>query len=105
MATYARRKPDPDRILGAKLNGRGLYLARAGGPLADAVAQLRELANGRADLLAEEAGLMLAAYSVRIETGDRAIAAGLLIMAGADVNAIARWVEIGRRRMTPTGNL
>jgi hypothetical protein len=39
---------------------------------------------------------------VRIDTGDCLLAAGLLVLAGADHDQIARWVEVGRERvMTP----
>jgi hypothetical protein len=47
-----RRKPDPDRILCARLSGTAVRLARAGGPIDEAVAKLRALAGGRGDLLA-----------------------------------------------------
>jgi hypothetical protein len=39
-----RRKPDPARILCARLSGSALRLARAGGPIDEAVAELRTLA-------------------------------------------------------------
>jgi hypothetical protein len=35
-------------------------------------------------LLAEEAGIMAGWWSVRIDTGDHLVAAGLLVLAGAD---------------------
>jgi hypothetical protein len=39
---------------------------------------------------------------VRIDTGDHLVAAGLLVLAGADHDRIARRVEVGRERvMTP----
>jgi hypothetical protein len=97
-----RRKPDPNRILCARLSGTAIRLARAGGPIDEAVAELRALAGGRGDLLAEEAGVMAGAWSSRVDTGDHLLAAGLLVMAGADHDQIARWVEVGRERvMTP----
>jgi hypothetical protein len=93
-----RRKPDPDRILCARLSGTAIRLARAGGPIDEAVAELRALAGGRGDLLAEEAGLMAGVWSVRIGTGDYAIAVGLLVLAGADHDLIPGWVDVGRER-------
>ena len=96
------RKPDPDRILYARLSGTAVRLARAGGPIDEAVAELRALANGRGDLLAETAGVMAGAWTVRISTGDDLLAAGLLMLAGADHDLIAGWVEVGRERtLTP----
>ena len=57
---------------------------------------------GRGDLLAEEAGLMAGTWSVWIGTGDYAIAVGLLVLAGAEHDRIAGWVDVGRERaMTP----
>jgi hypothetical protein len=94
-----RRKPDPDRILCARLSGTAVRLARAGGPIDEAVAELRALAGGRGDLLAETAGVMAGWWSVRVEGGDHLLAAGLLVLAGADHDQIARWVEIGRERV------
>jgi hypothetical protein len=76
-----RRKPDPDRILCARLSGTAVRLARAGGPIDEAVAELRALACGRGDLLAETAGVMAGAWTVRIGTGDHLLAAGLLVPA------------------------
>jgi 5-hydroxyisourate hydrolase-like protein (transthyretin family) len=95
-----RRKPDPDRILCARLSGTAIRLARAGGSIDEAVAELRTLAGGRGDLLAEEAGLMAGTWSVWIGTGDYLLAAGLLVSAGADHDEIARWVAVGRERAT-----
>jgi hypothetical protein len=97
MAT-GRRKPDPDRILCARLSGTGVRLARAGGPIDEAVAELRALAGGRGDLLAETAGVMAGAWTARVDTGDHLVAAGLLMLAGADHARIARWVEVGREQ-------
>ena len=94
-----RRKPDPDRILVARLSGSAVRLARARGPIDEAVAELRTLAGGRGDLLAEATGVMAGAWTVRIGTGDDLLAAGLLVLAGADHDLIARWVEVGRERM------
>lgn len=52
-------RPQADRILGARLMGSAKRLGRRelpAGEHAAAVAELRELAAGRADLLAETAG-------------------------------------------------
>jgi hypothetical protein len=56
------------------------------------------LASGRGDLLAETPGVMAGAWMSRVDTGDCLLAAGLLMLAGADHNRIARWVEVGRER-------
>ena len=98
MTTKRITHPDPDRILMAKLSGTAIHLARVGGSIDEAVSELREMAGGRGDLLAQEAGLMCGAWSVRLETGDFLVAAGFLAMAGAEYGEIRRWVEIGRER-------
>ena len=94
-----RRKPNPDRILCAQLSGTAKRLARAGGPIDEAVAELRTLAGGRGDLLAEEAGVMAGAWSVRVDTGDYLLAASLLVLAGADHGLMGRWVDVCRERV------
>jgi hypothetical protein len=100
MGTTARRKPDPDRLLCAWLSGAAMRLARAGGSITDAVAELRQLADGRDDLLAQEAGVLIGAWSAHpdTDTGHRVLAASLLVVAGADLDALDRWVDEGRRR-------
>ena len=45
---------------------------------------------------------MVGAWSARVDTGDRLLAAGLLVLAGADHGLMGRWVDVGRERvMTP----
>jgi hypothetical protein len=60
------------------------------------VAELRALAGGRGDLLAETAGVMARTCPSRIDTGDYLLAAGLLVLACADHDLIGHWVEVGR---------
>ncbi len=96
MPRYA--KGDPDRILAAKLNGRAQRLAADGGSIQDAVADLEAMARGRRDLLAHEAGIMAGTWSVRGGTGNYLVAAGLLVMAGADHDQLQHWIDVGRQR-------
>ena len=91
------RKPT-DGILRAQLSGRAVRLARDGGSIAEAIAELRDMAGGRVDLLAEAAGVQVGYWSAKPSGGDAVVAAGLLIMAGADHKRIAQWVEVGRQR-------
>jgi hypothetical protein len=90
-----------DRILGARLMGSAKRLGRRELPddeYAAAVAELRELAAGRADLLAETAGL-LEGFGEGEPTGPmNALAVQLCRDAGADPDAIPGWIEEGRRR-------
>ena len=59
--------------------------------------ELREIADGRSDLLAETAGILLGAARGTLDEA-RTRAAALCIEAGADVTLIPQWVEEGRRR-------
>jgi hypothetical protein len=57
----AHRKPDPDGITVARIPGTaGRYVSRKPLDVEAAVAELREIANGRGDLLAERAGIIFA---------------------------------------------
>ncbi len=60
----ARRKADPDGITTAQLAGTvGRYVSRKPLDVEAAVTELREIANGRGDLLAERAGVTLGFYA------------------------------------------
>lgn len=63
-----------------------------------AVAELRELAGGRADLLAEAAGVQLGAGEGRPDEDWYQRTAELCVAAGADESQIERWAAIGRER-------
>jgi hypothetical protein len=103
----AKDRPGParDRLLVARLSSVAQRHARWGAlteaETPAAVAELREIAGGRADLLAEVAGVALGtAESKGDEYRARAEAvAGLCRLAGADQDAIPRWTEEGRRRV------
>jgi len=93
-------RPQTDRILGARLMGSAKRLGRRDLPAeeyAAAVAGLRELAAGRADLLAETAGL-LEGFGEGEPTGPmNRLAIQLCRDAGADPDAIPEWIAEGRR--------
>jgi hypothetical protein len=91
-----RRKPDPDRILCARLSGTAIRLARAGGPIDEAVAELRALAGGRGDLLAEQAGITAGAGRCGARPATTCSRSALLVLADADHCLIGHWVEVGR---------
>ena len=65
---------------------------------AAAVGELRELAAGRSDLLAEVAGILEGASEGDLDEAFARQAAGLCRSAGADPEVIPAWVEEGRRR-------
>jgi hypothetical protein len=96
------KRPAPDRILVAQLMGAARHHARwrklTGDEEAAAVAELREIAGGRADLLAEVAGILEGVSEGELDEPLAHQAAGLCREAGADPEAIPAWVEEGRRR-------
>lgn len=92
----------PNRIRVAWLTGTARYHAGWRELTADergaAVAELRQLAAGRADLLAEVAGILEGASEGELDEPLARQAAQLCRDAGADLEAIPRWVEVGRER-------
>jgi hypothetical protein len=71
-----------------------------------AIAELRDVAGGRTDLLAEAAGVCRGFELTR--AGDLVaeqyrIKADLLVEAGAVPALLDRWIEIGQERAKPTG--
>jgi len=65
---------------------------------ADAVAQLRELAAGRTDLLAEVAGVALGVSEGRIDAYLGRRVADLCVAAGADQDQLSDWIAEGQNR-------
>jgi hypothetical protein len=93
-----RRRPDPDGITIAQLAGTaGRFVSRKPLDVEAAVTELREIANGRSDLLAERAGITLGFYTRenRDEWQRKALEAALLIAAGADLTRLTEWIEEG----------
>jgi hypothetical protein len=100
-------RPQADRILIAQLMGEARHRARWRALTEDehaaAVGELRELAAGRADLLAEVAGIFEGASEGELGEPLARQAAQLCRDAGADLDAIPAWVEEGRRRRAAAG--
>jgi len=94
--------PGPDRIVVAQITGAARHHARwrhlTGDEETAAVAELRALAAGRADLLAEVAGVLEGASEGRLDEPFARSAAQLCRKSGADPEAIPAWIEVGRRR-------
>ena len=93
---------DPDRILVAELTGTARHHARWRELAQDeqdaAVTELRELAGGRTDLLAEVAGIFEGASEGELDEPLARQAAQLCRLAGADETLIPQWIAEGRRR-------
>jgi hypothetical protein len=95
-------RPRADRILVAQLTGEARHRARwhelTGDEEAAAVAALAELAGGRADLLAEVAGIFEGTGEGELDEPLVRQAGALCRKADADPEAIPAWIEEGRRR-------
>lgn len=70
------------------------------------MAELRETADGRHDLLAEVAGILVGAHEGGLDEPRARTAAQLCHLAGADEDLTPQWIEEGRsraeaRRMPP----
>ena len=96
------KRPQADRLLVAELYGEARHRARwrdlSSEEEAAAVAELRTLAGGRADLLAEVAGILEGTREGELDEPLARQAARLCRKAGADPEAIPAWIEDGRRR-------
>ena len=96
------KRSQADRLLIAEICGEARRHAKwrelTGAEEAAAVAALRDLAGGRADLLAEVAGVLEGARQGEPDEPLARQAAGLCRAAGADPEAIPAWAEEGRRR-------
>jgi hypothetical protein len=96
------KRPEADRILTARLMGtakrHALWREMTEAEQAPGVAALRELAAGRADLLAEVAGILVGASEGEPSEPWSVQAARLCRLAGADEEAIPAWIAEGRRR-------
>jgi hypothetical protein len=95
-------RPQADRLLVAELFGEARHRAKwrelTGAEEAAGVSALRELAGGRADLLAEVAGILEGTSEGELDEPLARSAAQLCRKAGADSEAIPRWAAEGRRR-------
>jgi len=91
-----------DRLTVARLTGAAWRHASgwepAGAETAAAVRELREIAGARGDLLAEVAGLLIGYYRRTAEELKARAAAYYCIAAGAGVELIPRWIEVGCSR-------
>jgi hypothetical protein len=98
----ARRKPDPDGITRAGIAGTASrHASRTALDVDAALAELREVAAGRGDLLAERAGVIFGFHEEDARDGRwlrRALEAALCIAAGADLTRLTEWIAVGQER-------
>ena len=95
-----------DQLLYSALHGAAIRYAAQRRNLTESVAELREIAGGRDDVLAEVAGIEAGWWyaSPATHAGYELVAAGMLIMAGGhdgkplDFGELERWTRVGYER-------
>lgn len=93
---------DRDGLTVARLSGHVSLVLHRRWPRQAAVASLRSLTGDRADLLAQWAGILLGGHDPHRRDWPHVTAQiGLLVDAGAQVDAIPGWARIGRARQGP----
>ena len=102
LVNQDRSGADSDRLRVAEITGEARHRAKWR-PLTEdeeaaALAEIRTLAGGRADLLAQVVGIFEGTSEGEPDEPLARSAARLCRMAGADAGAIPAWIEEGRRR-------
>lgn len=94
----ARRRLDPDRALEITLTTTARRLARGGTERAAGVTELRALAGGRADVLAEACGMALGGFLAQSSAAhpEDLQAAAFLLEAGADLRLVVAHADATR---------
>jgi hypothetical protein len=95
-----------DQLLSVALHGTALRYAAEKRNLAESIAELREMAGGRDDILAEIAGIEGGSWFAWPSThaGYELVAVGMLIMASGhdgkplDYDELERWTRVGYER-------
>jgi hypothetical protein len=95
-----------DQLLYTAVHGTAMRYAAERRNLAEAIADLREIAGGRDHVLAEAAGITAGSWYAWPSThvGHELVAAGMLIMAGGhdgkpfDFDELERWTRVGYER-------
>jgi hypothetical protein len=102
MAIRRGKLDNPDGIITAELAGTvRRYVREEPLDVDAALAELREIAGGRGDLLAQQAGLALAFRDRDERDGSwpsRALEAALCIAAGADLTRLTEWIAVAQER-------
>jgi hypothetical protein len=95
-----------DQLLYSALHGTAMRYAAERRNLDESIAELREIADGRDEVIAEAAGITAGSWYAWPSThvGHELVAAGMLIMAGGhegkplDFEALERWTGVGFER-------
>jgi len=102
----------PDQLLYVALHGTAVRYATDRRNLDESIEELRDIAEGRNDILAEAAGITAGAWYAWPSThiGHELIAAGMMILAGGgrgvplDYDELERWTRVGFERGTRSRN-
>jgi hypothetical protein len=97
-----------DQLLYSALHGTAMRYAAERRTLDESIEELRQIADGRNDILAEAAGITAGSWYAWPPThvGYELIAAGMLIVAGDgrglpfDYDELERWTRVGYERGT-----
>ena len=97
-----------DRLLYSALHGTAMRYAAERRSLDESIEELRQIADGRNDILAEAAGITAGSWyaSPATHVGHELIGAGMLILAGGghgfplDYGELERWARVGYDRGT-----
>jgi hypothetical protein len=97
-----------DQLLYSALHGTAMRYAAERRNLSDSITELREIADGRDEVIAEAACITAGSWYAWPSThvGYELVAAGLLIMAGGhdgkplDFEELERWTRVGFERGT-----
>ncbi len=91
-----------DNLLISALHGTAWRYAVERRPLESSIAELRQIAGGRDDLIAEAAGVTAGSWLAwpQVHVGHELVAVGMLIMAAQrlDFDLLAHWVRVGYDR-------
>ncbi len=92
----------PENLLKSALHGTAWRATVERRPLAETIEELRGLAGGRDDVIAETAGVTAGSWMAwpEIRVGHELMVAGLLIMAAErlDYDLLGHWVQVGYER-------
>ena len=102
----------PDRLLYSALHGTAMRYAAERRSLDESIEELRDIADGRNDILAQAAGITAGSWYAWPSThiGHELIAAGMMILAGGgrglplDYDELERWTRVGFERGTRSRN-
>src|SRR3712207_2766498 len=91
-----------DNLLMSALHGTAWRAAVERRSLAETIAELRGLAGGRDDVLAETAGITAGSWMAwpEVRVGHELLVAGMLILAAErlDYDLLGHWVQVGYER-------